>query len=352
MTNNCYFSCMILVTGATGLVGSHLLYKLASNNERIRAIYRKSHKLEMVKNVFAYYTDKVDDLYGKIEWFEADLNDLPALEMAFQDVDHVYHCAAFVSFEPDRYRQLRKINIEGTANIVNLCVAHRVKKLCYVSSVATLGSELDESKSINEETAWNAEEDHNVYAITKYGAEIEVWRGTQEGVDAVLVNPGVILGPGFWKNGGSGSLFYKIYKGFPYYTSGTTGYVDVLDVTEAMIALMESSIKNDSFVVVGENLTFKDFFYKMAKALGVRPPHKKASPLLLQIGWRLDWLRHKLLGKRRILSKQMAKTVNSQSKYSSEKLKSRLGFKFRDIDGTIVSASNHFLNDLTKPKKQ
>ena len=340
---------MILVTGGTGLVGSHLLFRLASSDESVRAIYRRAHKLDAVKKVFSYYTDQVEHLYNKIEWVEADINDIPALTSAFEGITNVYHCAAFVSFEPDKYHQLRKINIEGTANVVNLCISNNVSKLCYVSSIAAIGKELNEDAFITETTAWNPEADHNVYAITKYGAEMEVWRGTQEGVDSVIVNPGIILGPGFWKGGGSGSLITKTYKGFPYYTDGMTAYVDVDDVVEIMIRLMKSDIKNESFVVISENLSFKDFLAKVAKGLGVKPPDKKPSKLLLQIAWRMDWLRHKLMGKRRKLSKQMAQTAMSKSKYDPSKIKDQLGYQFKPIDVSIKSVTQFLLNDVKNP---
>lgn len=337
---------MILVTGGTGLVGSHLLYKLTSNNTSVRAIYRRTHKLNGVKKVFSYYTDQVEMLFNRIEWIEADLNDIPALSEVFKDITYVYHCAAFVSFEPDKYRQLRRINIEGTANIVNLCVSNRIKKLCYVSSIAAIGHELDADKFITEETVWNPEEDHSVYAITKYGAEMEVWRGTQEGVNAVIINPGVVLGPGFWRGGGSGSLINQVYKGFKYYTNGITGYVAVDDVVNTMVQIMKSDIKNESFIVISENLSFHEFQMKVAKALGVQAPKKEASKLLLQIGWRLDWLNHKLKGTRRKLSKQMAKTAISKTVYDNSKLKENLNFEFTPINESINSVSQYFLKDL------
>lgn len=340
---------MILVTGGTGLVGSHLLYKLASGTEPVRAIYRRVHKLEAVKKAFAYYTDDVDALYQQIEWVQADLNDVTELTAAFgDDTTHVYHCAAFVSFEPDKYYQLRKINIEGTANIVNLCVANDIKKLCYVSSIAAIGHTLDANELINETAVWNPEEDHSVYAITKYGAEMEVWRGTQEGVDAVIVNPGVIMGPGFCRSGGSGSLINQIYKGFPYYTSGITGYVDVEDVTNAMIQLMRSDLKNDSFIVISENLSFKEFQLKVANVLGVKPAEKEANKLILEIGWRLDWLKHKLTGSRRKLSKQMANTANTKTVYDNSKLKETLNFEFMSMDDSISKTGTYFLMDLNQ----
>ena len=191
---------MVLVTGGTGLVGSHLLLKLAQQNKSVRALYRKGANLERVKTVFSYYSKNSKSLYETIEWAEADLNDLPKLTLAFKDITHVYHCAAYISFDPSNYKILRATNIKGTANIVNLSIANKVEKLCYVSSVATLGYDAD---LITEETQWEGNQNQSVYAISKYGAEMEVWRASQEGVAAVIVNPGVILGPGFW-NSGSG----------------------------------------------------------------------------------------------------------------------------------------------------
>jgi len=184
---------MVLVTGGTGMVGSHLLYFLLKENTKVRAIYRKDSDIKAIKKVFALYTNEVDMFFNKIEWVKANIIDIPALTLAFQNVTHVYHCAAIINFDPSKYKVLKKANVEGTANVVNLCLANNVKKICYVSSVATLGKTLN-NQPINEETHWNPDDKNNVYAITKYGAEMEVWRGTQEGLDAVIVNPGVIVG--------------------------------------------------------------------------------------------------------------------------------------------------------------
>jgi len=337
---------MILVTGGTGLVGSHLLYRLITDGKTVRAIYRRPHKLETVKKVFSYYSDNFKTLYNKIEWVKADLNDVPALEKAFKNVSYVYHCAAFVSFEPDKYHLLRRINIYGTSNIVNLCISNNVKKLCYVSSVAAIGNPQNSEQTSDEETYWNPEEDHSVYAITKYGAEIEVWRGTQEGLDAVIVNPGVILGPGHWKSGGSGSLVRLIYKGVPYYTTGVSSYVDIWDVIDVMTQLMNSNIKNERYILASEHLSFNDFQTRVAKALNVEPAKKEANKLMLEIAWRLDWLNHKLRGKRRKLSKQMAKTVRLKRYYDTSKIKQALNFEFTPIDESISKISSFFIEDL------
>lgn len=341
---------MILVTGGTGLVGSHLLYQLVTSQKQVRAIYRRAHTLERVKHVFSYYSNNHEALYNQIDWVKADLNDIPALELAFKDVQFVYHCAAFVSFEPNKYYQLRNVNIEGTANIVNLCISHNVKKLCYVSSIAAIGHEADHNQFITEETEWNPEEDNSVYAITKYGAEMEVWRGTQEGVPAVIVNPGIILGPGYWRGGSSGSLFRLIQKGLPYYTSGSSAYVDVWDVCNVMNQLMKSDIKNERFIVISENLSFNEFQKKVAEVLKVEPAKKEASPFMLELGWRLDWLSHKLFRKRRKLSKQLAKSIRTKTKYDNSKIKYALQFEFSSIDKSIKRVAEYFHSDLKKSK--
>lgn len=337
---------MILVTGGTGLVGSHLLFQLLQKEMPIRATFRREHKLKSVKKVFTYYCDNAEDLYNQIEWVKAELNDIPALELAFEGISQVYHCAAFISFEPNRYRDLRKINTEGTANIVNLSISNKIQKLCYVSSIAAIGEEVAPDIKITEQTEWNPELDHSVYAITKYGAELEAWRGTQEGLDTVIVNPGIILGPGYWKGGGSGSLFRQIHNGLSYYTNGSSAYVDVVDVVDIMIELMESDIKNERFIVISENLPFKLFQDKVAKALGVKPAQKKASPLLLSIAWRLDWISYKIFGNRRKLSKQLAKSLTNMSIYDNSKVCSALNFEFKSIDHSISEISNTYLEDV------
>ncbi|WP_435413074.1 NAD-dependent epimerase/dehydratase family protein [Psychroserpens mesophilus] len=339
---------MILVTGGTGLVGSHLLHKLVSENKQVRAIFRRPHTLERVKHVFSYYSENPEALYAKIEWIEANLNDVPALEMAFKDIDYVYHCAAFVSFEPNKYHQLRTINIEGTANIVNLSISNNIKKLCYVSSIAAIGQEANPDQLVTEQTEWNPEEDNSVYAITKYGAEMEVWRGTQEGVPAVIVNPGIILGPGFWKGGSSGNLFKMVHRGMKYYGSGSSGYVDVWDVCDSMFSLMNSDISNERYILVSENLTFNEFQKKVAQQLHVKPAKKEASPLILEIGWRLDWLTSILFGKRRKLSKQLAKSVRTKTFYDNTKIKSSLDIEFRAIDNSITKVCEFYLKDMAR----
>ncbi|TNJ44236.1 NAD-dependent epimerase/dehydratase family protein [Tamlana fucoidanivorans] len=332
---------MILVTGGTGLVGAHLLYRLVSTHKKVRAIYRNEKKLTKTKQVFAGYTKNSEALFNTIEWVMADILDISALDAAFKNVTHVYHCAAFVSFEPDKYHLLRKINIEGTANIVNLAMAHQVTKLCYASSVATLGRMLNNAP-ITESTFWNPEAENTVYAITKYGAEMEVWRATQEGLNAVMVNPGVILGAGIWQYG-SGSLFKRAHRGLKYFSSGTVALVAVEDVVAIMIKLMESDIHKERFILVAENWTYKDFLCALAHSVNAKPPKALASKRLLNIAWRLDWLKQKLTGKSRVLTKQLTHAISSEKNFSSEKVIKALDYNFKPIDSTISQVGQHYL---------
>jgi dihydroflavonol-4-reductase len=329
---------MILVTGGTGLVGAHLLAHLVKTEKHVKAIYRTPDKLEAVKNVFSFYFDNATPFFDKIEWFKADVTDVPSLEAVFPEVTHVYHVAALISFDPKDFDTLRKINIEGTANIVNLCIGYGVKKLCFVSSVAAVGKNEDPTIPITEETDWNAEADNNVYAISKYGSEMEVWRGSQEGLDVVIVNPAIILGAGFWRSG-SGSLFRKIKKGLKYYTKGILSYVDVKDVVSVMIQLMESDIKRERFILVAENWTLEKFTQVTAKALHVKPPQKAASSFLLGIAWRMDWWRQFFTGKGRKLTKQTAQSIQSQTFFDSSKIQNTLNFTFTPVEESIERVS-------------
>lgn len=334
---------MILVTGGTGLVGSHLLYELVSNNELVRALYRTDASKLKVKKVFTYYSDDAASLFDQIEWFKSDLNDVPSLIEAFCDVDYVYHCAAFISFNPNDFNKLQKINIEGTANIVNLCLSENIKKLCYVSSIAVLGTHLNKQIT-NEDSQWNSEAVNSVYGITKYDAELEVWRGIQEGLNAVIVNPGVILGPGFWDSG-SGQIFSRINKGLRYTTNGTVACIDVLDVVLVMTKLMHSNISNNRFVLVSNNTSYKDLGSEIANALGVKPPKKLLSSIVLQVLWRLDWFKSLVTRSPRLITKSLANTLISHHNYSSDKVKQQLNFKFRRFSKTIEETSLLFKKD-------
>lgn len=323
---------MILVTGGTGLVGAHLLYHLIKNDEKVRAIYRSKEKIEAVKNVFSYYTEDTS-LFAKIEWFAADITEVPVMITAFIGVKKVYHCAALISFNPKDYLEMRKVNIHGTAIIVNLAIDAKVEKLCFVGSIAAVGDAIN-GKLITEENEWNKELDNSGYSITKFGAEMEIWRASQENIDVVIVNPGIILGAGFWSSG-SGKLFSQVYQGFTYYTKGVTGFVGVKDVVKAMILLMDAAIKNQRFILVSENKTYKDVLCRIADGFGKKRPSINIKSWQTNMLWRFAAVASKITGITPLFTKYASKSAHTVAKYSSEKIKKAIDFKFEEIDGVI-----------------
>lgn len=331
---------MILVTGGTGLVGAHLLLYLLENGEyNLRAIYRKKAHIQKTKSLFELYHK--GDLFSHIEWLQGDILDIPSLEIAFQSVEYVYHCAAKISFNPKEENELRKVNIEGTANIVNFCIDKKVKKMCHVSSIAALGDLGQNETIITEATEWNPEVLHSDYAISKYGGEMEVWRGHQEGLQVVIVNPGVIFGPGFW-NQGSGAFFTSIKKGIPFYTLGSSAYVSVIDVVKIMRQLMHSDSNGERFIVIAENRIYKDIIFAIAEKMGVSKPSIEAKPWLLNLGWRLDGLFSFVFRTQRKLSKQAAQSLQNTDLISNEKVQQQLHYTFEPIDSYLDVVIGYF----------
>jgi len=335
---------MILVTGGTGLVGSHLLFRLVEDGNSVRAIHRKHSDLDHLKRIFSFYTDQELGVFNKIDWVEADINDIPALEKAFINVTHVYHCAAFISFDPKDYRKLKKINVSGTTNIVNLCLANSIEKLCHVSTIGTIGKSLN-SEKVNEETEW-AEANANVYALTKYKAEMEVWRGSQEGLKVVIVNPGVIIGPTKW-NRGSGVLFTTANKGYDFYPPGGTGFITVQDVVRLMIGLMNASIKNERYLAVAENLSYGKIMGKIATALDKNPPKKELKFWQLEAFRFIDSLWCRITGNKRKVTKNTIRSFKNRQIFDNKKAKRDFDFKFKDLTETIRFTAQRFLEDGT-----
>lgn len=327
----------ILVTGATGLVGSHLLYQLVSKGHRVKALIRENGNMNDVRHVFSFYGDDKKALVDQIEWINGDVTDYFSLIDALQDIDQVYHVAAYVSFNPAHRAMMYRINEEGTANVVNACIVQQVKKLCYVSSIATLGGSVN-GHPADEMSAWQAQENHSHYSKSKFLAEMEVWRGTKEGLPAVVVNPGVILGPGNPQRS-SGKLFSLGQKGSRFYTSGGTGYVDVRDVVNAMIMLMESDIQDERYVLVSENLSFRQMLNLMAHQFNVAKPSRLATPLITTLAWRLDALRARFTRSEPRFTRENARTSNNTSHYNSDKFIHQFNYQFIPINQSIADTA-------------
>tara|TARA_B100001142_G_scaffold179806_2_gene179355 strand:- start:21510 stop:22514 length:1005 start_codon:yes stop_codon:yes gene_type:complete len=333
---------MIFVTGGSGLVGSYILLKLCQQGKEFKALKRASSSLEVCKRIFTYYNSA--DLFAQINWVVGDINDIPSLELGVKDCDMILHCAGLVSFAPSDLDLLKKVNIEGTANIVNVALSHKIKKLGYISSIATLGSNSNE-KIVDEECYFKSSKSDSNYAISKYYAEQEVWRAVAEGLDAVIVNPSVILGPGDWQKGSS-QIFQKIYNGLKYYTSGSTGYVDVDDVAESLLHLLFSDINNERFIVNGANLKYRDCFDMIAVNFKRPKATIKVTPFIKEIAWRVEAILSFFSGRRPLLTKETANNAMRNRRFSSAKIEKAIGFKFTEINSTIKKYSDWFITDL------
>lgn len=335
---------MILVTGGTGLVGSHLLYDLCRSGKKVRALKRANSNVSNVKKVFSYYTANPHDLLKNIEWIDADLLDVYSIIDIMKGAEEVYHCAAMVSFESAHQAEMLKINIEGTANMVNAALETGIKRFCHVSSIATLGRE--ENGLTHEETYWKSSPDNSVYSISKYGAEREVWRASEEGLNVVIVNPSLIIGPGNWIQSSS-NMFSKAYKGIMFYSSGINGFVDVRDVSALMIRLMESEIYNQRFLITSENASFKLFFDMIHQNFKKPVPFIKAGKIMSGFAWRAEILRSILTGAPPLITKETARSAHRISKFSNEKItKAFPEYRFIPLEKSIEETCKLFLKDI------
>jgi len=327
---------MILVTGGTGLVGSYLLYELTCKDHKVRALLRPGKKSYDIRNLFKCLSAENTNLIDKVEWFEGDVLDPFSLQQAMQGVDYVYHCAAFISFNPRELKEMLAVNVDGTSNVVNACLENSVKKLCHVSSIASLG-QAEKGEIIDENAKWKTSRINSGYAISKYGGEREVWRGMEEGLDAVIVNPSVIIGAGCHP-GATNKLFQNIKNLIPFYSLGVNGYVDVRDVVNAMILLMESNIKGERFVLNSENLSTKEFFIRVANILGKPHPRFAVSiSIMTAIAW-FDELRARITKSDPLLTRENVRAAMSKSYYSAEKFSSAFNYSFIPMSDSLSQA--------------
>jgi dihydroflavonol-4-reductase len=311
---------MVLVTGGSGLVGKELITQLLAAGKPVRAIYNK--------------TPLANFASANLQQLQCDILDVVQLEEAMKGIEQVYHCAAIVTFNPRRKQQMFKINIEGTANVVNAALEAGVKKMVHVSSVAALGR-IREHEPITELMNWTEETSNSAYGQSKFLAEMEVWRGIAEGLEAVMINPTIILGAGNW-NEGSTKLFQSVYNEFPWYAEGTTGFVDVKDVAKAMMLLMESNITGQRFILSAESKSYKQVFDAMAAAFGKKTPHKKVTPFIAAIVWRIEAIKSWFTKNDPLITKETAKTALAKVQFDNSKLLKFLpNFVYTPVNDTI-----------------
>lgn len=328
---------MIFVTGGTGLIGSHLLVELSKDKQKITAIYRNASKIEAVKQLFCYYFggEKGIEHFEFINWVHCDILDVVTLEEVMEGHTHVYHCAAVVSFAKRDFKQLYSINCEGTANIVNVCLALGVKKLCHVSSTSAVGRKgLQPDEKIHEGLAWEKTDTTSGYAITKHRAEMEVWRGIEEGLPAVIINPCIVFGAGKWEES-SLVMFNRVAKGLLFYPPGSNAFVDARDVVTQMTRLMNAPIVNERYLCVGHNVSFKTVFDLIALKLKKSPPRFKVNPILMGLAWRIAGIWSAITFQTPALTKASAHNAFAMSSFSRGKLNAVLPHSYYSLEDTI-----------------
>ena len=333
---------MIFVTGATGLVGSHVLLKLLQRGKEVKALIRSNSSDKICRGVFKKYNSY--DLFSKIQWVVGELNDIASLEEAMKDCNMLLHCAAIVSFDPKDRDYMYKVNVEGTANVMNVALSLPIEKVGYVSSIAALGESIS-GDYIDENCLFSKTKSVSYYSITKYLSEQEVWRASAEGLNVVIINPSVILGPGNW-NQGSSQIFQKINNGLRFYTTGSTGYVDVLDVSEILVQLLFSKHNNERFIVNAVNLKYRDCFDKIAIALNKPKATIKVNWFLKEIVWRIEAVRSFFTKKSPLITKETASNAMTNKSYDSSKISIALNFKFIDIDQTIKTYADWYKSSI------
>jgi dihydroflavonol-4-reductase len=319
----------ILITGITGLLGAAFAKKALELGHTVRGFYRPSSNKE-----------NLNEISEQITFYEGDVLDVLSLEKAIEGVDWVFHAAAMVSFNPKDQKAMSKINIEGTTNVVNLCLAAGIKKLCFVSSVAALGRKpaslmnLNEETRISEEQKWITEGENSHYGFTKFQAECEVWRGISEGLPAFIINPSIILAEGNW-NQSSAQLFKYVYQEKPFFTGGYINYVDVADVVNISHALFEKNANNERYILNAGKILLSDFFKKTAERFSKKPPEVRLNNFQIEIIWRLEHLRSIFTGSSPLISKETAQTSKLHLFYENEKIKKALNYSFNSLEKSL-----------------
>ena len=328
---------MNLVTGATGMLGTHLMIELLSRGERVRGLKREESDLTIVKSVFD--SEQQAALFENIEWVVGEVLDSDSLIEAMQGCESVYHCAAIVSYHSADRAQMYKVNIEGTANVVNASLDSKISKLCFVSSISSLGKA--SNQWLDEESEWRESKYNTHYAISKNLSEMEVWRGVQEGLSAIIVNPGIIIGPGDY-NRSSGSLFKTLYEGLAYYPAGGTGFIGIDDCVSMMADLMKNDLSGERYILVSENKTMKEVFDEISEALSKPKPQKEATPFILKVACAAAWLKEKITGKKAVITRENIQNSQVQFFYQNKKVQEALGRSFTPVRDSILKTAAHF----------
>jgi len=327
---------MNFITGATGLVGMRLMFDLLSNEQDVVALKRINSDLNLVKRVFNFYGN--ESLFDKIIWKDGDVLDVYSLEDAMKDCRFVYHTAAMVSFHRNDKIVMFDINVTGTANVVNTALVLGVEKMCYISSTAAVGRSIP-GETITEESEWKESTLNSSYAVSKYQSELEVWRGIEEGLNAVIVNPSVIIGPG--TKGKSSALLFS--KKVPFYPVGVNAYVSVEDVSTVCLQLLSSNISNQRYILSSENLDYKTLFSLIANSMNYNPPIRSAQKWMIKVAWVVEGIVEFFTGKKAAVTKETIRSAGNEVFYDSSKIRKELNFSFESVETSIARTGKFYL---------
>ena len=334
---------MIFVAGGTGYLGSHLLYNLVQLGKPVRAIYRDKKKLDYFLKFRKFYPAVNDRMLDKIEWVKGDILDYYTLSEYLSGVSMVYNVAGIVSFHKEDKQKLLQINAQCTANLVNACLEGKIARLCHVSSIAAMGDSQD-GEPIDESRLWSKNTSPSPYSFSKFRGEMEVWRGINEGLQAVIVNPSIIIGPGMWYGSWEG-VFKQINSGLIYYPTGTSGYIDVQDVVRAMISLTESDVSGERFILSAENLAHKEVLDFLAEAMKKPIPVRPLTPYLIKIACHLEKIRSMFTGSRPRITRQSMKSSMAVTSYSNRKIVQALSLQFTPVREALSASIRFFLEE-------
>jgi nucleoside-diphosphate-sugar epimerase len=330
-------STKILITGGTGFLGAYIIQELVQKGYSVRAIRRSNTIPSFIPA----------DVMSKVEWVEGDVLDVVALEEAMEDIDTVIHAAAVVSFAKKDRANMYQVNVDGTANVVNMALEKNIRRLVHISSVAALGRTAT-GGTVDEDKKWEESKVNTHYAKSKFKGEMEVWRAIGEGLDAVILNSATILGHGDWQSS-SCAIFKNVYEEFKWYTPGINGFVAVEDVAKATVLLMESSITEQRFVVSGDNWSFKKLMDAIADGFGKKRPTRQTTPLLVAIAWRVEKLKSLFTGKKPLLTKESARVAHSKTNFDNRKLLQTLpGFSYTPLEQAIQIACKKYTANMAR----
>ncbi|WP_370896960.1 NAD-dependent epimerase/dehydratase family protein [Chryseobacterium gossypii] len=332
---------MVFVTGATGILGRVVALELLKRGKSVRASKRSASNLDDVKSSYRFYTENPDEYFSKIEWIDVDFDDISSLQEALKGVDEVYHCAAKVGFDPKDDKEMYHTNAKGTANLLYACENSGVEKFLYISTVAVLDG-FNEQGELDEESDFNPKVEHSAYAISKHMAEMEVWRASAEGLNVVIVNPGMIIGSGGW-NQSSGQIF-PIFENNGFTFSGGSAYVDARDVAGIAVELMERNIFGERFIAVSEKKRYAEIGGQIRKKLGLKEP-RVLTEKQLNLGRIANFLLGWLIPKLRIITKSNIESVSSFNTISNKKIREKLDYQFIPVEKSVDFHLNNYIND-------